>query len=851
MPIAFVSGPSPPRGVSTLRIACCVLGLLPLAIATAWGVAPDEATRLERAKIFIDALFTASRAPADAGRDAAEAGVILVDAIESADPDMASSAATLMARLAAWHMLQENDEVAESLYRLANRVHGARAGDIEHAYRLEANLTAMAWLAEAGGRVEDAERLYAQARDAVAGDFGSEGRTCVREHARLLVRQRRFAEAQALLDAVVAASGMATLVVEDDRGRRRRFLDPHHYVENGFDRAILEAARGDVDAALEAMDRSRRYLRPWMNHALRRLPLREQCAWIRETEDRGVETALSLGMAWRADDNAVIRSCEWLANGKAVATEATADTFRLGARAAREGATGLTERFERLARLRRRLVAMTLLGPRAADPANEAERRRLESEEEDILLGLGEQVNLFADEDARWVTFEEIRAAVPADALVCDIARFRVRDFSSQRAADDWQEARYVAWLVPPAGMGSVSIVDLGPADVIDRAVRDWRREIAGFMAVANPEEEVGGGAPRPAIDVLGRRLAELVLDPLLRVAERQPRELIVIPDGSLWLAPWSALTLDDGRYCIEQFEIRHLNSARDLVPHRGQASGEAGPARALILAAPDFGRVPAESAPATDSDRGSVARGKRLLPEVGPLPGTEREAANVAPRLARSIRRDVDVATEEDATERRFRSVAHPEVLVLATHGFFLGDTQVPTDPARIRAMRSTGLPTGAGATSDYLLADPLARCGVLLAGCNAAGPGVDPSDDGVLSGLEVSGCDLRGTRLVVLSACDTGVGQVLDGEGVAGLRQAFQIAGARTVVSTLWPIPDEETVTLMGGMFDRLAAGASASSALREAQLALIRAQRDLVDTAHPALWAAFTVTGPSAPP
>jgi CHAT domain-containing protein len=166
------------------------------------------------------------------------------------------------------------------------------------------------------------------------------------------------------------------------------------------------------------------------------------------------------------------------------------------------------------------------------------------------------------------------------------------------------------------------------------------------------------------------------------------------------------------------------------------------------------------------------------------------------------------------NASKARLARVEAPIILHIASHGFFLGE-------------------------ADAKIENPLLRSGLALAGANRSH---DPRDDGILTALEASSLNLWGTKLVTLSACDTGVGEVRNGEGVYGLRRAFVLAGAETLVTSLWPISDYVAREMMISYYTGLRDGLGRGEALRHAKLAMLtRKSRQ-----HPFYWASFVQSG-----
>ena len=201
----------------------------------------------------------------------------------------------------------------------------------------------------------------------------------------------------------------------------------------------------------------------------------------------------------------------------------------------------------------------------------------------------------------------------------------------------------------------------------------------------------------------------------------------------------------------------------------------------------------------------------------------------------------------ESDALKARLKEQRSPRVLHLATHGFFLTDQE--RDPNKeSRALEMIGDEAGSiGRLSGPLPENPLLRSGLALAGAQTWFDGKVPppeAEDGLLTAEDVTGLDLLDTELVVLSAYETGLGEIRTGEGVSACDGRSSWRGARTLVMSLWKVPDEQTRELMIDFYNRVLSGQGVADALRQAQLAMRQKHPD------PYYWGAFICQGNPGP-
>lgn len=450
----------------------------------------------------------------------------------------------------------------------------------------------------------------------------------------------------------------------------------------------------------------------------------------------------------------------------------------------------------------------------------------------------------FSAESQR-ITLEAVREALPADAALVEILVYNPVNVKARNDAEWFGAARYVAYVLRHETATPLWVDFRDDAASIDAEVERLRVALKDMN--------------RTDVKVIARAVDEKVMRPIRKLLG-QTRRIFLSPDGALNLIPFEALVDENGKYLIENYSLSYLTSGRDLLRFRAQVENRS---PSLIMADPLFDMRAATrprrinsltTQPVTQS--GENRRSTELtVKSYKPLSGTAEEAKALGKLMSEAL-----VLTQEGATESALKRVRHPRVLHIATHGFFLADLPHKLT-AGVGQMRLRG-------TFDSLplperWENPLLRSGLILAGVNQQQSGI--GEDGVLTALEVAGLDLSGTKLVVLSACETALGDIKNGEGVYGLRRALVLAGSQTQVMSLWKVSDTGTRDLMVAYYTRLKAGEGRTEALRQVQLAMLRGQltptkatqsgrRETSDTAvdaakdyrHPYYWAAFIASG-----
>ncbi|OUC14543.1 MAG: hypothetical protein B0A82_11440 [Alkalinema sp. CACIAM 70d] len=310
------------------------------------------------------------------------------------------------------------------------------------------------------------------------------------------------------------------------------------------------------------------------------------------------------------------------------------------------------------------------------------------------------------------------------------------------------------------------------------------------------------------------RSLDQILMQPIRKLLGNT-HNILLSPDSDLNLIPFEALVDENNQYLIENYSFTYLTSGRDLLRLKSTSPIGSLP---LIVADPLFergGELVATQPNISRSILGEIRSVNISQMQFSPIPHTADEARAISKLLK------VKPLLGSQATEKVIKQTVSPKILHIATHGFFVNSAQNELDQATF---------------SD----NPLLLSGLVLAGVKVGQSG--GGEDGVLTALEITGLNLQGTKLAALSACDTGVGNFVFGEGIYNLRRALVISGAESQLISLWKVNDQATKDLMVSYYKKLLSGEGRSEALRQAKLETIFHEQ----YSHPYFWAGFILSG-----
>jgi CHAT domain-containing protein/Tfp pilus assembly protein PilF len=466
-----------------------------------------------------------------------------------------------------------------------------------------------------------------------------------------------------------------------------------------------------------------------------------------------------------------------------------------------------------------KLANLVLNGPGKASLADHLQQIKALTERRDGLENEIGQRSAGYYQSSAPVTLNAVKAAVPSDAALVEYAVYKPYDPKQPlESTTDFGEPRYAAYIITG---DEVRSLDLGDAKTIDAAIATLRR------ALRDPASR--------NIKQAARAVDEKIMRPV-RTLVGNAQHLLIAPDGQLDLIPFEALVDEHGLYLVERYLFTYLTTGRDLLRLRTPRPSKAG---VMVVADPDFGEPGSPQRNGAGANKlqpvtRSISRGSGSDAYFAPLEGTKLEAQAI-----QSLFPKAHVLTGSQATKAAVLKLEAPSILHIATHGFFLEDHTAGSDKPDGKSSDDTRGGPKKDQNIDEDPENPLLRAGLALTGANLKRRG---GDSGILTALEAANLDLWGTRLVMLSACDTGIGEVRVGEGVYGLRRAFVLSGAESLVMSLWPVSDYVTRQTITAYYSGLKNGDGRGAALRQAELSMLKRK----GREHPFYWASFIESG-----
>jgi len=497
--------------------------------------------------------------------------------------------------------------------------------------------------------------------------------------------------------------------------------------------------------------------------------------------------------------------------------------------AMQSGDPEIKKKFAELTNIRREIAKMQLSKPDKGSFEDYRNRiAELQKQKETLEAELSRLSKDFAlEKTIGKADVKNISEILPKDSAYIDFARIKFYDFKTNK----FDKPKYLAFVLIPQKEPEVKLIEISDAE-------DTEKHIKTYIQEMNRIKTIGQIPDKAALDKAARAIYDIAIKPLEKYIKGR-KQLFISPDGNLNLIPFEALVTPSNKYLMEEYTISYISAGRDIIRFTDTniAKGDA-----LIIADPDYDMGLVERDKMTKEMKVAKTIRGGLSKDVfnisfDRLPDTKQEADAIEKVLKNKKKLKVKNYQGKNAIEEMIFSAETPKILHLATHGYFLNDEELKGS-SETRGITIKLKEDFMAKDETINIENPMLRSGIVFSGVNAslkAG-----RDEGMMSAEKILGLNLKGTDLVVLSACETGVGDVKNGEGVFGLKRAFILSGAKTLVMSLWSVPSAETTELMTDFYTLLADGKPKAEALRQAKLNMMMKKQ------NPFYWGAFVMTG-----
>lgn len=443
------------------------------------------------------------------------------------------------------------------------------------------------------------------------------------------------------------------------------------------------------------------------------------------------------------------------------------------------------------------------------------------------------------------VDYTQLRKALPKGGVLLDFIRTEGNEGYGS-LAKQLKTSHYAVYILTANSIDPVKIIDLGESSIIDHEIMNLQRALNGG------NEDQSSVQAAEVVKKSCLKLYQMLFSPI-KNAIFDNKNVYLSPDGLLNMLPFEILCDNSGKFLILDYTFTYLAAGRDILGFGlfPEASGTN-----ILIGNPDYNLD--EKSQEKEAKRLQVRSSRNFnisTPQndmknlhFSPLPGTEKEVLAISSILGKT---NTEIFLRKQALEEVIFSKQSPGILHLATHGFFINkgeSLESGKSNNNLFYMLSSDAMYAKQTHDEVNYISPLLRSGIALAGAN-----ISYSDSsimkgsGILTAYKILNLNLIGANLVVLSACESGLGEVKSGEGIFGMRRAFSQAGAKSMVTSMWAVPDAETKDLMVSFYKNIQEKKmNRAQALRSAAIDVLTSVSIKYGHSNPYFWGAFTFTG-----